>query len=285
MERMERGRVGIIGLGAMGLAFARHIAAAGFQVNGYDIDASRMELAKQVGVTAQATGRGACEGAEIVIVMVQDDKQLEALFVGEDLSEAMPVGAVLCIASSVSPQSCAAVAAAAKRNGVGVLDTPVVLGQAAADNGRSTVFAGGTEEDLEKARLVLQTFSKEIFHLGPLGAGQYAKSVNNILLWACMSANFEALRFAQAVGMDMPRLLHALQHSSAANWSLAKWGNSTGKWAKKDIEVALALASEADVELPLTREVAERMKAIDQPRMRALLVNRDAEGTANSEPR
>jgi 3-hydroxyisobutyrate dehydrogenase-like beta-hydroxyacid dehydrogenase len=276
MEDVKLKRIGIIGLGAIGIAFARHIVAAGFAVQGYDIDPARMALAEGLGVTALASGRAACENAETVIVMVQDDAQLESLFVHDDLTGVMPPGAVLCIASSVSPQSCIAVAAAAACHAVGVLDTPVVLGQAAADRGQSTIFVGGNVEDLEKARPVLEAFSGEIFHLGPVGAGQYAKSVNNILLWACMSANFEALRFARKVGMDMPRLLHALQHSSAANWSLAKWGNSTGKWAKKDIEIALALAAEAGTELPLTREVAERMKDIDQPRMRALLESRGA---------
>src|SRR5205814_8459526 len=101
--------------------------------------------------------------------------------------------AVICIASSVSPDLCRELAQAAATKGIGVLDTPVVLGQEAANNGTLTIYVGGEGKWFERAKPVLAAFGKQVLHLGAGGNGQIAKTINNMLLWACMSANFEAL--------------------------------------------------------------------------------------------
>ena len=98
---------------------------------------------------------------------------------------------------------------------------------------------------------MLAAFSARVLHLGPVGTGQIAKTINNMLLWACMAANFEALTLAKKLGADIPRLIEALGHGSGANWSLSRWGKSTGKWAEKDMDVALDLAQDAKVPMPL----------------------------------
>src|SRR5207248_7321857 len=131
--------------------------------------------------------------------------------------------------------------------GVGVLDTPVVLGQEAANNGTLTIYVGGADEAFAKAQPVLAAFGARVLHLGPVGSGQIAKTINNMLLWACMAANFEALTLAKELGADVPRLIAALGHGSGANWSLSRWGKSTGKWSEKDMDVALELAQDAKV--------------------------------------
>ena len=92
-----------------------------------------------------------------------------------------------------------------------------------------------------------------------------------MLLWACMAANFEALTLAKELGADMPKLVAALGHGSGANWSLSRWGKSTGKWAEKDMDVALDLAQAAKVPAPLGALVDQLMKGINQERMKALL--------------
>jgi 3-hydroxyisobutyrate dehydrogenase-like beta-hydroxyacid dehydrogenase len=86
-----------------------------------------------------------------------------------------------------------------------------------------------------------------------------------------MCANFEALTLARELGADVPRLIEALGHSSGANWSLSRWGQGTGKWAEKDMDVALDLAQAAKVPLPLAGLVDQLMKTINQERMKALL--------------
>jgi 3-hydroxyisobutyrate dehydrogenase-like beta-hydroxyacid dehydrogenase len=118
---------------------------------------------------------------------------------------------------------------------------------------------------------VLAAFSARVLHLGPVGAGQIAKTINNTLLWACMAANFESLALAKTLGADIPRLIEALGHGSGANWSLSRWGKSTGKWAEKDMDVALELAQDAKVPMPLAGLVDQLMKSINQDKMKALL--------------
>jgi len=156
-------------------------------------------------------------------------------------------------------------------HGIGVLDCPVVLGQEAANNGTVTCYVGGEERWLVPARPVLAAFSARVLHLGPAGTGQIAKTINNMLLWACMAANFESLTLAKSLGADIPRLIEALGHGSGANWSLSRWGKSTGKWAEKDMDVALDLAQDAKVPMPIAGLVDQAMKAINQDKMKALL--------------
>jgi len=170
-------------------------------------------------------------------------------------------------------------AALAEARDIGVLDTPVVLGQEAANNGTLTIYAGGDERRLARARPVLEAFARNVVHLGPVGTGQIAKTINNLLLWACMSANMEALTLAKRLGADVPRLIEALGHGSGANWSLSRWGKSTGKWAEKDMDVALDLAQSVRIPMPLAGLVDQLMKTIDQAKMKALLAARKSEGS------
>ena len=92
---------------------------------------------------------------------------------------------------------------------------------------------------MTRAKPALGAFGHKIIHVGPVGSGQIAKTMNNLLLWACMCANFEVLTLGKALGVDVPKLVEALGHGSGANWSLSRWGSGTGKWAEKDMDVAL----------------------------------------------
>jgi len=178
---------------------------------------------------------------------------------------------VICIASSCDPDTCRRMASAAAAKNIGVIDCPVVLGQQAANDGTVTSYVGGEERHVVHARPVLAAYSAQVLHLGPVGSGQIAKTINNLLLWSCMAANFEALTLAKKLGADLPRLIAALGHGSGANWSLSRWGKSTGKWSEKDMDVALELAQEAKAPMPLSGLVDQLMKGINQDKMKALL--------------
>jgi 3-hydroxyisobutyrate dehydrogenase-like beta-hydroxyacid dehydrogenase len=262
-------RAGMIGLGAMGYQMARHMIAKGFAVTGYDVSADASARAAALGVTIAPSP--AEVSADVVIVMVQTDEQVKDVILASGLIDRLAAGAVICIASSVSPELCREIEAAAAAHGVGVLDTPVVLGQEAADNGTLTIYAGGAEAALEKARPVLSAFGRQVMHLGACGNGQIAKTVNNMLLWSCICANFETLTLAKKLGADIPRLIAALGQGSGANWSLSRWGKSTGKWSEKDMDVALELAQDAKVPMPLAGLVDQLVKSINQDKMKALL--------------
>ncbi len=264
-------RTGVIGLGAMGLQMARHMAAKGFEVAGYDVLADANARARQLGVTVCGSVAEVGGQAEVAIVMVATDEQVQEVVLQSGLLDRLARGAVLCIASSVSPALCRELETAAARNSVGVLDTPVVLGQEAANNGTLTVYVGGAETAFARAQPVLAAFGRQVLHLGACGNGQIAKTINNLLLWACMAAHFEALGLAKKLGADIPRLAAALGEGSGANWSLSRWGKSTGKWSEKDMDVALELAQDAHVPMPLAGLVDQLMKQINQEKMKALL--------------
>ena len=262
-------RTGMIGLGAMGLEMARHMAGKGLDVAGFDIAAEPMQRAHNLGITLCGSVAEVGTHAEVVVVMVATDAQVNEV-VTQSIESLSP-GAVICIASSVAPETCRRLAAQAAATGIGILDTPVVLGQQAAEEGRLTVYVGGEAAHLERARPALMAFGREVVHVGTSGAGQIAKTLNNMLLWACMSANMEVLTLARQLGCDVPRMIAALGQGSGANWSLARWGKSTGKWAEKDMDVALDLAQAAKVPVPLAALVDQLMKTINSERMKALL--------------
>ena len=268
---MTRTTVGVIGLGAMGLQMARHLVSKGFEVHGIDVQETCNTRAKGAGIHVAGTTAEIGEHAEIVIVMVATDEQVEDVIVKSGLLDRLAKGSVICVASSCSVDTAQALEKIGAARGIGILDTPVVLGQEAADNGTLTVFCGGSAEAFEKAKPAMQAFGGNVMHVGEGGMGQLTKTANNMLLWACMSANYEALAFAKAMGADIPKMIAALQHSSGANWSLSRWGKSTGKWAEKDMDVALALAQDAKTAVPLAALVDQLMKGMNQEKMKALL--------------
>jgi 3-hydroxyisobutyrate dehydrogenase-like beta-hydroxyacid dehydrogenase len=268
---MTKTAAGIIGLGAMGFQMARHMVNKGFEVYGIDAQQACNARARDAGVHIVGTPAEIGVHAQIVIVMVATDTQVEDVIVKSGLLDRLAKGAVICVASSCSVDTAQELEKIGAAKGIGILDTPVVLGQEAADNGTLTVFCGGSAEAFVKAKPVMAAFGENIMHVGKAGMGQLTKTINNMLLWACMSANYEALAFAKAMGADVPKMIAALEHSSGANWSLSRWGRSTGKWAEKDMDVALELAQEAKTPVPLAALVDQLMKGMNQDKMKALL--------------
>lgn len=265
-------KVAVIGLGAMGYQMARHLVNAGFKVNGCDVVPEAVQrLAETTGATICSSPVEIDELCQTVIVMVATDAQVDDVVVKSGLLDRLKPGAVICVASSCSPTTAQALEQICNEREIGLLDTPVVLGQQAANDGTLTTFVGGTEEAFDRARPALQAFSGQVLHVGGSGMGQLTKTINNLLLWSCMSANYEALSFAKKAGADIPKLVDALQHSSGANWSLSRWGKSTGKWAEKDMDVALDLAQSLQQPVPLTALVDQLMKGMNQEKMKALL--------------
>jgi 3-hydroxyisobutyrate dehydrogenase-like beta-hydroxyacid dehydrogenase len=262
---------GIVGLGAMGYQMARHMVNKGFDVAGYDLLPEAMARAKAAGVKTMGGIADVGESAEVVIVMVATDKQVEDVIVHSGLLDRLKKGSVVCVSASTSPETSREMEAVCNKRGIGHLDTPVVLGQEAADNGTLTVFCGGKADAFEKAKPALSAFGAKVMHVGPAGMGQLTKTANNMLLWACMAANYEVLSFAKKMGADIPKLVDALQFSSGANWSLERWGRSTAKWVEKDMDVALELAQDARAPVPLSALVDQLMKGMNQAKMQALL--------------
>lgn len=264
-------KTAVIGLGSMGLPMAKHMVNKGFQVYGYDINQEALEQAALAGVEIIQSLPEIGKRAEVVVIMVQTDQQVVDIFKSSGLLDTLAKDSVICVASSISPFTCRELEQLAAEKGIGLLDTPVVLGQEAANNGTLTVLVGGEEQWLRKAEPVLLAFGEKVFHIGSSGAGQVAKTANNLLLWTCMVGNFEVLTLSKNLDVDPHRLIEALMHSSGANWSLSRWGKSTGKWSEKDMDVAIDLAQQVKTPVPLFGLVDQLVKGINQEKMKSLL--------------
>jgi 3-hydroxyisobutyrate dehydrogenase-like beta-hydroxyacid dehydrogenase len=134
-----------------------------------------------------------------------------------------------------------------------------VRGERGAEEGRLALFCGGPVDVIDRLRPAVAPFAADVVRVGDVGAGQVAKTANNILLWACLRADVEALRLGRALGVEPAALREAMGLGSGANRPLAEWGKHRLRWPHKDLEVALALADEAGVETPLVAALPDLM--------------------------
>jgi 3-hydroxyisobutyrate dehydrogenase-like beta-hydroxyacid dehydrogenase len=256
-------RVGVIGLGKMGLPMARHMVAAGYDVAGYDPAPTAQAAAAAVRVQVKESVAEVGRSCELVIIIVGFDKQIEEIIFGQrGLLAGAAAETIIAIASTSAPSYVRDLPARAAGHPVQFIDIPIARGEMAAEAGDLLVFGGGDRAIFERCRPVLETFSERIFHLGGLGCGQVGKAVNNLLLWACLCANVEGLDLAESLGVDRETLREALQHSSGDNWALrTRADERPALWAEKDMMIVLAEADAARVALPVCGTVKEAIKA------------------------
>lgn len=264
MAAISINRVGVIGMGKMGLPIARHLLAAGFQVTGCDVrDQSKKEAAR-LGVAVADSPAAVAAASDLVIVAVGFDSEANDVVFADDgiLAGAAP-GAVIAIASTIAPETMKRMVRGAGRDDVHFLDIPMCRGEQAAEDGTLLIMGGGDEGTFDTCRPAFETFADSIFHLGPVGAGQVGKMVNNLILWACISANHEGLKLAGALGVETAALRPALLNSSAQNWALQTGAaDKPMPWAEKDMTIVLREADLARLSLPLCGSVKEVMKGI-----------------------
>src|SRR5437588_5746175 len=170
---------------------------------------------------------------------------------------------MVAIGSTVAPTFARNIFEKMRRAGMVPLDIPLARGEAAALAGKLLVFGAGDEASFERCRPAFSAFASDIFHLGPAGAGQVAKMVNNLILWACTSANDEGLRLGEALGVDAARMRSALARASAQNWAMDQRADLSGMpWAEKDMGIVLHEADLARLSLPLCGTVKETIKGL-----------------------
>ncbi|HXF83629.1 MAG TPA: NAD(P)-dependent oxidoreductase [bacterium] len=263
------GRVGVIGLGRMGLPMAGHLLRAGFEVTGFDLDDGRRALLRAAGGAVAPSAADVGRRSDAVIVMVTDDAQVERAAM--ELLSGLPDGSVLLITATVKPSTCREIAARLRPRGVAVLDAPVALGQRAAEEGRLTAYVGGDRRVLERCRPLLQAYCREVIHVGDeIGAGQVAKLANNLILWAGVVAVHEALAFGQRLGVAPARLREALRHGSADGYVLRELHLINLTWPHKDIEQALEAAEAIGHPLPLAEQVGRLIRGLTKDELRRL---------------
>lgn len=261
-------KVSVIGVGAMGAAMAGHLVRAGHEVTGYDVDPGRADAVTKAGAIFAHRLEDAA-AAELFVVMVVSDVQ--SIEVVEALAGLAAPGALVAIAATNHPETVRALGDTATARGLRLIDAPVCFGLQGAVDGRLVSLCGGSEADVEFARPVLMGYSREVYHVGPLGAGQLAKACNNMLHWAACCANFEVLLLAKRFGLDAQRLREILLDCPGRNGTLEHWDSTRFTWPEKDMDIVLDMAQSAGLKLPLFGHVDQLVKLLSPDQVHALL--------------
>lgn len=217
-------KIAFIGLGNMGAPMAVNLLKAGHTLKVFDLVAQSVASLIEKGAQGAATAAQAVEDAEIVITMLPASKHVEMLYLGENgLLKQCPKHALVIDCSTIAADSARRVADAATELGLSMIDAPVSGGTGGAIAGTLTFIVGGKQNDIERARPILEKMGKNIFHAGAAGAGQVAKIANNMLLGIAMAGTAEALALGVANGLDPKVLSEIISKSSGCNWSIEKY--------------------------------------------------------------
>ena len=264
-------KVGFVGLGTMGGAMAANAARAGFEVTAWNRTVSRVDAVAADGVRGAESPAAVAGASEIVILMVSDTPDVEAvLFGSRGVADGIAAGSLVVDMSTIAPSATRDFAARLAERGVAMLDAPVSGGSEGARKGTLSIFVGGAAADLERARPVLETLGTTITHVGPIGSGQAAKAVNQVILAGTYLGVAEGIVLAMKAGLDVEQLVAALSGGAAQSWVLA---NRSGRMHeneyplgfkvalhRKDLGIALQLARETGAALPVAA-ICEALEA------------------------
>jgi 3-hydroxyisobutyrate dehydrogenase len=257
----DKSRVGIVGVGRMGLAMLKHLVKHGHPVTACDLDSKQRDAARAAGATIAATPAELGKATDFVIIGVGYDDEVDAVTLGADgLLGAMKPGSIIAVSSTATPDNVKALDEKAREKGIDILDAPICRGRWAADEGTLLALVGGKPEVVERARPIYGTFCSDIAHLGEVGHGQVGKAMNNLLLWINAIGLIEAGRLADTTGIDLPKLREALQMSSGASAALNDWDMITFTWALKDMQIVAKMTDKAGLSLPITGAIKELVK-------------------------
>lgn len=216
-------RIGFLGMGIMGSGMAANLVEAGFEVWVWNRTPDKAEAIE--GATVGASPRAVAEACEIVLICVSDSADVVAVVRGPDgVLAGLQPGGLVVDHSTISPSVTRYLAAETEAAGGSWLDAPVSGGSEGAVNGTLSIMVGGTEADLERVRTLFEAMGKTITHVGPIGSGQLAKLVNQMLVVVNQLAVSEALLFAEASGLDLDATLRAVTGGAGGSWMLANRG-------------------------------------------------------------
>ena len=258
-------RIGFIGLGIMGSPMAAHLVAAGHDVTGFDLSSASLEKLTADGGKAASSAQEAVSGAEVVITMLPNHPQVEAVINEVTFDD----GTLLIDMSTIRPST--SIEIARKLSHVRVLDAPVSGGQTGAVQASLSIMVGGNEADFVAARPYLEIVGKTIVHVGPHGAGQVVKAANQLMVGGIYALVAESIVLLEASGVDPKAGLDVLAGGLAANRILdLKRETMIAREFQpgfridlhhKDMGIALDAARAADVALPVTNLVAALVAA------------------------
>jgi 2-hydroxy-3-oxopropionate reductase len=265
--------VGFIGLGIMGRPMAKNLMEAGYELVIHNRSPEKAEeLAEEGKATAAGSPREVAEASDIVITMLPDSPDVEAVVAGEDgVLEDIRDGALLVDMSTISPVVTKELSEKVREQGASMLDAPVSGGDVGAIEGALSIMVGGTEEDFERARPLFEVMGKVATHVGPTGAGQVVKACNQIVVALTIEAVSEALVLGSKGGVAPEKLVEALSGGLAGSAVMeAKKEKFFShdfepgfrlELHHKDLGIALAAGREYGVALPVTAIVDQMLEA------------------------
>ena len=251
-------QVGFVGAGRMGAPMVRRLVEAGHEVRALGRSVEKRRAVSELGARPVTDPADVGADADVVIVCVFTDEQVQQVCAESVLLSTMKSGASLVIHTTGSPRTAQTVAAEAP--GIGVVDAPVSGGPHDIATGNVTLFVGGSDDVVEQVRPVLASYGDPILHVGPVGAGQGVKLVNNTLFAAQIGLLQEAVRLGKHLGVDEKRLLDAIGHGSAASrvasivgarGSVDAFIDMVGEFVGKDVAVVRKIAAELGSDLGL----------------------------------
>lgn len=266
--------VTFLGLGVMGYPMAGHLAAKGHTVTVYNRTAAKAAAwAQEHGGQHAATPALAAKGADFVMACVGNDDDLRAVCLGPDGAFAgMVAGAVFVDHTTVSAEVTRDLAATARAQGIGFVDAPVSGGQAGAQNGILSVMCGGDAADYGRAEPVIAAYARICRLLGPSGAGQLAKMMNQICIAGLVQGLSEALAFGQKAGLDGAAVVEVISQGAAGSWQMVNRHKTmladqfdhgfAVDWMRKDLGICLKTADEIGASLPVTALVDQFYKDV-----------------------
>ncbi len=273
-------RVAFLGLGVMGYPMAGHLALAGHEVTVYNRTATKSEafcaqLAGAGKVKHAETPAAAAAGAEIVLACVGNDDDLRQVVLGEAGAFAgMAPGAIFVDHTTASANVARELDAVARSRGLHFIDAPVSGGQAGAQNGQLTGMCGGDQAAFDRVRPVAMAFSRAFTLMGPSGAGQLTKMVNQICIAGLVQGLSEAIAFGQRAGLDMQQVIEVIGKGAAQSWQLDNRGPTMAQdrfdfgfavdWMRKDLGLVLDEAKRNGARLPVTALVDQFYADVQQ---------------------
>ncbi len=260
-EDRKMTNIGFIGLGIMGFPMAKRLIEAGYNVTVYNRTSDKAKPLVEIGAKPAATPRECAKGNEIVISMVTNSPDVEAVLLGPDGAVHEAVANALFIdMSTIAPEAARNIGRELNAKGIAFLDAPVTGGDIGARQGALSILVGGDAACLERARYgVFNILGTKITHCGPQGSGQIVKACNQILCAVNMVAICEALHLARLVGIDASLVIKALAGGAGSSWALENLGPKiaagdfrpgfTVNLLLKDLEIAEKIASDLGLRL------------------------------------
>lgn len=263
-------KLAFLGLGVMGYPMAGHLAKGGHAVTVFNRTATKAtQWVAHHGGAAAATPKEAAQGADMVLMCVGNDDDVRSVVYGENGALAgMKQGAILVDHTTASAVLARELAQACAKVGVGFLDAPVSGGQAGAENGKLTIMVGGAQETFDAAKDVLALYARAVTRMGPHGAGQLTKMVNQICIAGLVQALAEGLNFAQKAGLDADLVVDVISKGAAQSWQMENRGKTMNAdkfdfgfavdWMRKDLAIVFDEARRNGASVPVTALVDQQ---------------------------